>query len=90
MAITYQALGRRNHSDAALAALEEKFTDSDPFDIVEVYAFRGEIDQAFAWLDRAIRQREPYCVFIKTDRLLENLRGDPRYRALLRKMRLPE
>jgi eukaryotic-like serine/threonine-protein kinase len=89
-AITYQALGQRNDSDAALAALEEKFADSDSVDIAEVHAFRGEIDQAFAWLDRAIRQREPYCVFIKTDRLLENLRGDPRYRALLRKMRLPE
>ena len=89
-AITYQALGRRNDSDAALAALEEKSADSDPVDIAEVHAFRGEIDQAFAWLDRAIRKRDPYCVFIKTDRLLENLRGDPRYRTLLRKMRLPE
>jgi serine/threonine protein kinase/lipoprotein NlpI len=89
-AITYQALGRTNDADAAVAALEKKFADSDPVDIAEVHAFRGEIDQAFAWLDRAIRQRDPYCVLIKTDRLLENLRGDPRYRALLRKMRLPE
>jgi hypothetical protein len=47
-----------NDSDAALAAVEEKFADFDPFDIADVHAFRGEIDQAFTWLDRAIHQRK--------------------------------
>jgi hypothetical protein len=48
------------------------------------------IDQAFAWLDRAHRQREPYSFNIKTDPWLQNLKSDPRYKVLLRKLKLPE
>jgi hypothetical protein len=41
-------------------------------------------------LDRAYRQRDGGLSGIKIDPLLANLRTDPRFAALLRKMKLPE
>jgi serine/threonine-protein kinase len=55
-----------------------------------VYAFRGEKDRAFEWLDRAFDLRDEDLYVIKGDPLLKNLEGDPRYKAFLRKMNLPE
>jgi tetratricopeptide (TPR) repeat protein len=46
----------------------------------------GEIDQAFFWLDRAIEDRDPIIVPIKSYPFLDPLRDDPRFHALLRKM----
>jgi hypothetical protein len=58
------------------------------FQIAEVYAFRGENDHAFEWLDRTFAEHDPGLTTLKSDPLLKNLRHDPRYAALLKKMRL--
>jgi len=42
------------------------------------------------WLDRAYLQRESGLYWLKGDTLLRNLEGDPRYKAFLRRMNLPE
>jgi serine/threonine protein kinase/tetratricopeptide (TPR) repeat protein len=58
--------------------------------IAGVYAQRGEFDQAFAWLDRALRERNSFMPRnLKSVQSLEPLRRDPRYAALLRKMDWP-
>jgi len=54
-----------------------------------VYAFRGENDHAFEWLERAYAQHDSGLAEIKADPLLKNLQRDPRYAAFLKKMRLP-
>ena len=43
---------------------------------------------AFRWLDRAYAQKDTLLWAIKSDPLLIPLRGDPRYKSLLRKMKL--
>lgn len=48
----------------------------------------GEIDEAFSWLDRAIDDRDPMIVPIKTYPILDPIRQDERFRALLGKMHL--
>jgi TolB-like protein/tetratricopeptide (TPR) repeat protein len=48
----------------------------------------GEIDQAFTWMERAIDERDPIIVPIKSYPFLDPLRDDPRFHALLRKMNL--
>jgi TolB-like protein/tetratricopeptide (TPR) repeat protein/predicted Ser/Thr protein kinase len=45
-------------------------------------------DAAFEWLDRAVDGRDPLIMPIKTYYVLDAVRDDPRYRALLRKMNL--
>src|SRR5208283_331062 len=87
-AIAYHALGRANESNAALAGLIARHTDDASYQIAEVYAYRGQVDKSFEWLDRAYEQRDPGLPEIKTDPLLPNLRRDQRYADLLKKMRL--
>ena len=54
------------------------------------HAFRGEADLAFKWLERAYDQRDGSVSDIKSDRAMRKLAGDPRYKAFLRKLKLPE
>jgi TolB-like protein/predicted Ser/Thr protein kinase len=90
LAVVYSAMGRRTESDAALNSLTEKFASSDAYRIAEVHAYRGEIDEAFRWLDRAYRDHNFGMVGLRAEPLLRNLRGDPRFQALLSRMRLTD
>jgi TolB-like protein len=87
--MAYHALGRERDSNAALAALIEKYHTDSAFQIAEVYAFCGEPDKSFAWLERAYEQRDAGLPEIETDPLFKNLRNDPRYTGLLKKIRVP-
>jgi len=86
--IVYWALGRQAESNAALSELETKYADGASVDIAEAHAYRGETDFAFHWLDRAYRQHDSGMFEVRTDPLLQNLRKDPRYQAVLVKMKL--
>jgi TolB-like protein len=79
----------RESPDSALTAYIAKHHATNAYQIAQVYAFRGETDSACTWLDRAYAQRDQGLTEVKADPLLANLRSDPRYRALLTKMRLP-
>jgi predicted Zn-dependent protease len=86
--LAYWALGRKAESDAALKELEEKYALDAAYSIAEAHAYRGQIDSAFQWLDRAYRQHDGGMITIRLDPLLQNLRKDQRYKAVLVKMKL--
>jgi len=86
----YFALGRRAAADAALETLKTEYAYSSAFNIAEVYAYQGEKKPAFGWLDRALRQRDAGMLWLKTNAHFKDLRDDPRYRALLKRLNLPE
>ena len=88
-ALAYHALGRKKDSDAALAELIAKYQAVGAFQIAEVYAFRGEGDRAFEWLERSYTQRDTGLLWLKADPMLKNLERDPRWPAFLKKMHLP-
>ena len=88
-ALAYHALGREQDSNAALAALIAKDDTDAAYQVAQVYAYRGEPDKAFEWLERAYKQRDPGLPDIKSDPLMKSLHHDPRYAELLKKMRLP-
>jgi adenylate cyclase len=90
VAMAYFALGRRAEANAALSEMERLDATTDAASIAEILAYRGESDQAIAWLDRAYQQRDPGLSGIKFDPLMKSLHGDPRWKAFLRKMKLPE
>ena len=89
-ALAYFALGRRQEADAALARLEKEYGDVYGMYVAEVYAYRGQKERAFEWLERAYVQRDPTLYYFKQEALFKPLENDPRFKALLRKMRLPE
>jgi adenylate cyclase len=84
-----EALGRKAEADAVLAQLE-KAGDDNAYDIACVYALRGEVDQAFKWLDRAIKNQPWQLSSVYSDPDLRGIHGDPRFKALLKKSKLFE
>jgi tetratricopeptide (TPR) repeat protein len=85
------ALGRQEQSrralDAVLALLY--VAASGGYQVAQMYAFRGEADQAFWWLESAYKHHDAGLTIVKYDPLLRGVRGDPRFAAFLRKMHLP-
>jgi tetratricopeptide (TPR) repeat protein len=84
--MAYHALGRKADSDAALAALIAKYEKESPFNIAYVYAFRGEVDKAFEWLDKAVKYQDPGLPEIVTENLFDKIYADPRWLAFLHKI----
>src|SRR5215469_2954451 len=89
-ALVYHALGRHQVADAALGKLITTHQNDCAYQIAEAYAYRGESDEAFDWLDRAYRQRDAGLPELKTGPLMSSLRADPRYVKLLAKIGLPK
>jgi TolB-like protein len=90
LAIVYYALGRNAESDAVLDSMLHEDADGNASGIAAVYAFRGQSDGAMHWLERAYAQKDPDLYYIKGEPPFKNLKGDPRYKAFLRKLNLPE
>ncbi len=88
LSIVYHALGRHAESDAALARLIKELPEWGS-GVAIAYAYRGERDQAFKWLDNAYTSRDAdLLLWIKGQPFLDSIRSDGRYTALLRKMNL--
>ena len=60
-----------------------------PYNIALIYHGLGERDQALAWLERGFEQRDPKMVFLRVERKWDDLRDDPRFRDLLRRIGFP-
>lgn len=88
-ALAYSGAGRHQDSDMALKNLIAKHQTDCAYQIAEVYAYRGEVDQALEWLDRAYKQRDPGIREVTNDPLMKGLLHDPRYAQLLSKMGRP-
>jgi hypothetical protein len=88
--IVQYSLHHPQQSQQALDELIKSQASDMAYQIAQIYAWRGEKDQAFAWLDRAFVQRDGGLTGLKLDELMASMRTDPRYRTLLRKMNLPE
>jgi len=84
--MVYHALGRKAEFDAALAALIAKYEKDGPSNIASVYAYRGEADKAFEWLDKAVEYGDGGLGEIVTDNLFDKIHADPRWLEFLRKI----
>jgi tetratricopeptide (TPR) repeat protein len=89
LALVYHSTGNRKESDAALAEAIKNYQNDAAYQIAEIYAYRGETDKAFEWLERAYKQRDGGLSQMKVAPLLRNIKKDPRYTAFLKKMNLP-
>ena len=90
LANVYHAQGRHTESDAALKELIETCADTAAFQIAEVFAYRDDQDQAFAWLERARAQRDGGMSMVRASPSLRGLHGDPRWRPFVEKVGLAD
>jgi TolB-like protein len=83
----YHAAGRTADANAALAALVANSAGSE-FQVAETYAYFGNSDEAFRWLDRAI-DHDPGIQWLRGDPPFKGITADTRWGALLRRLDLP-
>jgi TolB-like protein/tetratricopeptide (TPR) repeat protein len=89
VAMAQHSLGRAAESQAALDGLIAGHEREAPYQVAEVYAWRGQRDRAFEWLDRAFDVKDTGIGALKYDPVFKPYRSDPRYVAMLRKLKLP-
>jgi TolB-like protein/Tfp pilus assembly protein PilF len=91
LAQAYFAAGHETEAQRALDELIRLDGNSNPFYIAEVYALRGDADQAFAWLDKGYAIRDPGVSILYEDPIfLPALRNDPRMVAFTRNLGVPD
>ena len=74
---------------AETLAARSRTTFVAPHSVVTLYALAGENDQALEWLERGYDERDPNMPYLSVERVLDNLRDDPRFQDLLRRMNPP-
>jgi TolB-like protein/Flp pilus assembly protein TadD len=82
----YCALGRKADANAALNALIAKYEKEATYNIAYGYAFCGNADKAFEWLDKAVAYQDPGLAEIVPDNLFDKIHSDPRWLPFLRKI----
>jgi TolB-like protein/cytochrome c-type biogenesis protein CcmH/NrfG len=93
LAITYDKLGRHADAEAVLAKMKADAKDDAAYQYATIYAQWGNTPKALEWLETALRLRDPGLGGLGlTDDygLLEPLRHEPRFQAVLRKLKSPE
>ena len=82
-------LKRMPEADDALARFTDKYEHDGAYQIASIHSYRGEVDEAFHWLDKAYEAGDPGLSQIIGDQFFENLFDDPRWAAFLEKLGLP-
>jgi TolB-like protein/Tfp pilus assembly protein PilF len=91
LAITRALSGRPDEARKLLGELEEQYNQNGAAacDVALVYAYLGDKDTAFGWLDKAYDQHDSGLSRIKADPFYDLLRGDARFKDLLGRVGLP-
>jgi tetratricopeptide (TPR) repeat protein len=88
----YAVSGRHAAAREIISQLQQMNTNKDRYVsslyVALIYIGLGEKDQAFAWLDKAYAERCEYLVYLPTEPMADPLRSDPRFDALLKRLRL--
>lgn len=87
-ALAQHDLGHERESQLLLDELIAKGSHNAAYQIAEVYAWRGDKERAFEWLERARAQRDGGLTSVKADPLFRGLQSDPRWGRLLRSVNL--
>jgi tetratricopeptide (TPR) repeat protein len=89
-AVTYGRIGRRTDAAAALAAIKSAFGDAAAYQYMQIYAQWGDVPRALEWLEKALQLKDSGLEKMKIDPLLDPLRNEPRFQAVMRELNFPE
>jgi tetratricopeptide (TPR) repeat protein len=90
LAVVYEKLGRRTDAEAELAKMKAVYGDASAYQYAAIYSQWGDSAKALEWLATAMRLRDPGLVNLKTDPLMDLLRKEPRFQAVMRELRFPD
>ena len=85
-ALALYTLGRQDEYLARRDELIERWGDQWPFQVADVYAWTGDADRAFEWLDRAFVQNHINLVELRQKPFYRPLHADPRWHKFLQRL----
>jgi tetratricopeptide (TPR) repeat protein len=86
LVMSYHALNEQARSDELLEELISSYGERIAYYIAQMMAVRGQIDEAYEWLEKAHSAGEYEFDNIVTEPLLDNLRSDPGWLPFLRRV----
>jgi TolB-like protein/Flp pilus assembly protein TadD len=89
LALVYHALGRQTDAEHELDELRKLDGETAADNYVEIYAQWGNAPAALQWLSKAERLRAGGLQYLKVDLLLDPIRNEPQFKALLARMKFP-
>ena len=84
--LALHALGRAKEADVAQQVCLDRFGTDDPGNMPLIYAYRGQADAAFEWLEKSAAAHDSLIANMLTEPLLDRLHDDPRWLPFLRKV----
>src|SRR5688572_1089996 len=91
LALALSRAGNRDFAVETLEAVKKKMQHDyvSPVEVATLYIALGDNEKAIDWAERAYDQRRGWMAYLNVHPILDPLRGEPRFRALVRKMGLP-
>lgn len=88
LAVTYARMGDTTRARRILGDLLVRARQGsvNPEGIAEVYSALGARDSAFAWLERAVRNRSNALAWLRFNAVYDPIRSDPRFGALVQRI----
>ena len=80
--------GWQGYWSEQLAEMEAQEAGASAYHVASIYARLGRNDEAFRWLEKAVRERSTYLLFINEDPIVRRLASDPRFTAIVSTLRL--
>lgn len=89
LTLAAQIGGDTRAAETTMDAYVARYRQTQPYLIAELYAQRGQADETFQWLDRALDDQDGDLAFVLYDPFILRYRQDTRLAALCRKLGLP-
>jgi TolB-like protein/Tfp pilus assembly protein PilF len=90
LALVYHKLGRHRDAENQLRRLRIADGDGGFLEYADIYAQWGDRAKALESLDTAMRLRDPNLMEMKSDRLLDPIRQEPRFKAIVQALKFPD
>jgi len=88
--VIYYTQGKIKESDSLLQQIIDKFGDFASPNTAYVYAFKGDKDNAFKWLEVALKNKDAVLLEVLNYPEMSHLWGDPRWNTFINKLGLPK
>jgi hypothetical protein len=89
LALVYHAPGRQADAEHELEQFKTLHGDGAPYSVVQIYAQWGNAVSALQWLTKAERFLDPNLEQVRVEPLLDPIRHEPQFKALLARMKFP-
>jgi len=89
LGIVYAMTGRRAEALQIARSISKPGLNPDPMGLAAIYFLSGDKDSGFVWLTKAVDAHHPFAYGLKKFPVFDDVRSDPRFQALVTRMKLP-